>query len=132
MMKRFGKIAVRVDGKVTDKKLRSLSVRRFQKDPSCRLFVGNSRAAGVGLTLTKARTLLLAEIGWTPGEIRQVEDRVHRISQEEAVRIIYLVAKGSVEEKVAKIVATKDNVLNKVLDGGKQDRWQVHRLLKKQ
>lgn len=131
MMEEFKDIAVRVDGKVTDKKVRAQAVRRFQRDKTCRLFVGNSRAAGVGLTLTAARILVMAELGWTPAEIRQVEDRVHRISQDHPVTIIYLVAKGSVEEKVARIVATKDNVLNEVLDGGGQERWQVHRLLKK-
>jgi SWI/SNF-related matrix-associated actin-dependent regulator 1 of chromatin subfamily A len=131
MMKKFKDLAVRVDGKVTDKKLRTLAVRRFQRDKTCRLFVGNSRAAGVGLTLTAASTLVIAELGWTPGEIRQVEDRVHRISQDNPVTIIYLVAKGSVEEKVARIIATKDDILNAVLDGGSQEKWQVHRLLKR-
>jgi SWI/SNF-related matrix-associated actin-dependent regulator 1 of chromatin subfamily A len=130
MMLKFKKIAVRVDGKITGR-LRQAAVKEFQNSETCRLFVGNTKAAGSGLTLTAAHHLAFCEFPWTPGETKQVEDRAHRISQTETTFIYYLVANGSVEEKMAKTIAKKDDILNKVLDDGRNEQWKVDELIKK-
>jgi SWI/SNF-related matrix-associated actin-dependent regulator 1 of chromatin subfamily A len=130
VMKKFGKRAIKINGEITGRK-RQDAVDRFKKDPRCRLAVCNTVAAGVGLTLTVAHHLAFCEFPWTPGAVKQAEDRIHRMTQEETSFIYYLVAKGSVEEKIAKLIAKKDDTLNAVLDDGKNERWQVDRLIKK-
>ena len=96
---------------------RQAAVARFQSDASVRAAVLSLRAAGQGLTLTAASTVVFAELDVTPGLMLQAEDRVHRIGQQEAVNIHYLVARGTLDERVWRMVERKHSVLGRTLDG---------------
>lgn len=114
---RFGKLCVVVDGRVTGRR-RHEAVRRFQTSGRCRLFCGNTRAAGVGITLHAAHNVAYLDFPWTPGDLVQGEDRAHRIGQKETVFVHYLVAMGTSEERLAGLLRSKSKVLDAVLDGG--------------
>ena len=116
VMKAFPGIAVKVDGSVSTKD-RDKAVQSFQNDKKTKIFVGNIKAAGVGLTLTASSTVAFLELPWTPGDLQQAEDRVHRIGQEESVNIHYLLAAGTIEEEIAALLDDKQKVLDGVLDG---------------
>ena len=109
--------AATIDGSVPTIK-RQHEVDRFQTDPKCRLFFGNLRAAGLGLTLTASSSVLFLELGWTPGEHDQAEDRVLRIGQKAAsVNIYYLLGLDTIDERVWELLAAKRDIVSQVLDG---------------
>lgn len=125
LQKRYKGICVVVDGSVKGRH-RQLAVEQFQTKNATRLFIGNVKAAGVGLTLTAANTVAIAELGWTPGEMTQAEDRTHRIGQKKSVTVYYLIAKDTIEEDLLKLITKKQKILNAVVDGkGKGDNLNL-------
>lgn len=112
----FKDLSVRLDGS-TNQKDRQEAVDRFQTDKKIRLFLGNIKAAGVGITLTAASNVAFVELPWTPGDLEQAADRLHRIGQKGTVNVWTLVAQDTVEEDIATIISSKQKVLVAILDG---------------
>jgi SWI/SNF-related matrix-associated actin-dependent regulator 1 of chromatin subfamily A len=98
------------------------AVDQFQNDPKVRVFVGNMKAAGVGLTLTAASTVAFAELDWVPGNVSQAEDRCHRIGQAESVLVYHLVFDGSLDSRIARALVSKQRVIDAALDD--EVKWQ--------
>jgi len=119
LAKRLDAKTVVIDGSVTGRD-REESRLRFQSGKA-RVLVGNVNAAGVGLNLTSASTVGFVEMPWQPGAVIQAEDRCHRIGQESTVWVHYLIAAGTVEEKMARIIQKKQETLSAVLDGQSND-----------
>jgi len=115
LMHHFGKIAVKIDGSVSMKN-RNEAVVAFQNSKKIKLFVGNA-AAEVGITLTAASNVAVLEYPWAPGKLAQRIDRVHRITQKNAVGVYYLMALNTIEEKIATMLDSKQRVLDGLLDG---------------
>lgn len=90
------------------------AVRRFQTDPNVHVFVGQIAAAGVGLTLTAARTVVFAEPDWVPGNVTQAEDRCHRIGQKDTVRVFHIVAEGSIDARLVRAIVDKQSVIEEI------------------
>lgn len=111
----FPDISVTVYGE-TSLEDRQKAVDAFQNDPSIKLFIGSILAAGVGLTLTAASTVLFAELDWVPGNMTQAEDRCHRIGQTESVLIKYLVLDDSTDARMAHTLVSKTRVIEDGLD----------------
>lgn len=118
-------IAVEVVGD-TPAKRRQEHVNIFQNDERCRLFVGNIEAAGVGLTLTRASNTCFLELDWAPGLHDQAEDRVHRFGQlADSVTAWYLIARGTIEDDISKLLDSKKEVVTSVLDGADVERKEL-------
>ncbi len=117
LMEKYGDIAVKVTGAVTGKK-RQENVERFQSDDSVRLFVGNLKAAGTGLTLTAASATAHLELDWSPALHEQGESRVHRIGQKsESVEAYYFIAVDTIEEDIMHLLEAKREIIDQVVDG---------------
>lgn len=82
---------------------------RFQEGDT-QVLVCGIRAAGEGLTLTASHTVVKLEFDWNPATHVQAEDRVHRMSQTKAVTIYYLMALGTIEEKIVRLIDSKREV----------------------
>lgn len=101
-----------------DAQTRDQNVTRFQEDPNCRLMISSIKAGGVGLTLTAASNVAFVELGWTPGEHDQAEDRAHRIGQEaSSVNVWYLLANSTIDQTTATLIETKRSVVRQAADG---------------
>jgi len=107
----------RIDGSVSQDD-RVTAVTEFQSDAerTPRIFLGQTVAAGTGLTLTAASVVVFAQPCWTPAELEQAEDRAHRIGQTSNVLIQYLVTEGSIEQVMLTNVLSKMGVAKKILD----------------
>ncbi|KOM33350.1 hypothetical protein LR48_Vigan01g290600 [Vigna angularis] len=107
---------IRIDGG-TPAASRQQLVTEFQEKDSTKAAVLSIKAGGVGLTLTAASTVIFAELSWTPGDLIQAEDRVHRIGQVSSVNIYYLLANDTVDDIIWDVVQSKLENLGQMLDG---------------
>lgn len=117
----FGDSAVTLTGKHQVRQ-RHLAVQRFQTDPTCILFIANLRAGGVGHSLTAAADTAFIELGWTPGDHDQAEDRPNRIGQT-ATKLAawYLIAANTLEKWIAEVIDTKRAEIKQIMDGKEVD-----------
>jgi len=104
---------------------RMSSIDKFTKDETCKLFIGGIRSAGVGITLTVSPIVCFAELGWTPTEHDQAEDRVHRIGQKESVSIYYFVAHKTIEASILRVLDRKRNTVSEILDGRSVSKEEI-------
>lgn len=91
-------------------------VDRFMTDDTCMVFIGNTIAAGTGLTLTAASNMIFCDFPFSPADLVQAEDRLHRISQKKAVNIFYAVADGSIDDHLYDLICQKAHDASKVID----------------
>lgn len=117
---------MRIDGSTpTDKRQEYVDL--FQnEDLDCRVALLSIGAANSGLTLTAAHTMLFASLHWVPSEICQAEDRCHRIGQKNAVDIRYVIARGTIDEKMFSKINHKLQVTNSILNSTDVTREDFH------
>ncbi|KAI1423361.1 hypothetical protein F5Y12DRAFT_547942 [Xylaria sp. FL1777] len=97
---------VRLEGKMNIKK-RDEAVTKLNNDPETRVMLASLHAAGVGVNLTAADTVILTDCWWAPAIEDQAVDRVHRIGQNRPVTVYKLLVEGSVEYRVLDIQSEK-------------------------
>ncbi len=97
---------------------RSRIVEEFSANQQPEIMLLSLKAAGTGLTLTKADYVFLYDPWWTPAVENQAIDRTHRIGQTRKVQVFRLITKASVEEKILSLQQNKIELFNEVIEGG--------------
>jgi len=88
---------------------------KFQKGES-KLMIAGIRAGNVGINLTRAKYVILAELDWSPAIHSQAEDRLHRIGQKNTVFAYYLIGSGTLDDHVANILVDKSYEIDAIMD----------------
>ena len=97
---------------------RDAMVQAYSSCPDTAAFVGTTDAFGEAIDgLQNSDLAICCLLPWNGGRIEQMEGRFYRKSSTRPVRIMYVIAEGTVDEHVSDLVLTKLNVLDKVLDG---------------
>ncbi|MEU8263378.1 SNF2-related protein [Micromonospora sp. NPDC048999] len=99
---------------------RDTMVTRFQSPDGPPLFVLSLKAGGTGLTLTAANHVVHVDRWWNPAVEDQATDRAFRIGQRRRVQVRKFVCAGTVEEKVAAMIADKRSLAQRVVGSGEQ------------
>lgn len=120
LAEKFSDRCVVVNGTVTGKN-RQKHIDKFNNDPSCTLFLGQLRAACAGWSCTSAADVVHIELWWHPGPHIQGEDRPHGLGRgmgkDVPCNSTFLIARGTIEERLAIMLQNKAEQLDLCLDG---------------
>jgi len=109
-----GLIVAQLDGQTRD---REALVQRFQEDPTLGVLLISLKAGGVGLNLTAAEYVFVLDPWWNPAAEAQAIDRAHRIGQTKPVFAYRLIARDTVEERIAELQQKKRALADSVIRG---------------
>jgi SNF2 family DNA or RNA helicase len=107
-------------GGITRKK-RDEYVKTFQTDRQVKVFLLSLKAGGTGLNLTAASNVIHYDLWWNPAVESQATDRAYRIGQDKNVMVHRLISKGTMEEKIDKMIKSKKNLADMAVASG--EKW---------
>ena len=126
----FGKAAVKVDGSMS-KPERQHSVDSFQDSDKIKVFVGNIKAAGVGITLTAAEAVIMNDLSFLPSDHAQAEDRAYRYGQKNNVLVYYPIFENTIEGIIYDILNNKKQVIATVMGDNQNTADAAEEILKR-
>lgn len=103
-------------------KNRDEQVERFQKEREVMAFVGQIATAGLGITLTAASTMVFYSLDYSMSNFEQAKARIHRVGQRMPCTYLYLVAHGTVDEKVLTALKDKADLAKTLVDDYRSGR----------
>jgi len=113
----FGQSGLVLHGGTAVKKRQGL-VKSFQENDRVPFMVLSLKAGGTGLNLTAASHVIHFDRWWNPAVENQATDRAFRIGQRKNVLVHKFVCRGTVEERIDKLIASKQQLSNEVLSQG--------------
>lgn len=104
-----------IDGS-TPPAMRQKAIDTFQRDPKARVFIGQTLAAGTGITLTAASEIVVLEPDWVPANNAQAIMRCHRIGQKNSVRARFVRLADSLDDYIADTLTRKTREIVRIVD----------------
>jgi SWI/SNF-related matrix-associated actin-dependent regulator 1 of chromatin subfamily A len=126
---KYKKVSVTLDGRMNKDK-RQENVDRFQTEDKIKVFIGNIKAAGVGITLTSAEVVIMNDLSFVPADHSQGEDRAYRYGQKNSVLVYYPVFENTVEKIIYNILQKKKGIIDQVMGDGEYSESFSKDLLK--
>lgn len=100
--------------------MREQAKHKFQNGEGGRIFISTRPSLAVGATLTRASQVIFNDLPWNAADIQQAQDRAHRIGQNRATQVHWLIAANSdFDCKLIEIIERKYRI-QKALTEGKQ------------
>lgn len=124
----FGKLAVKHNGPMTTTQ-KQKSVDAFQTNPKVKVFVGNIKSAGVGITLTEGTVVIFNSFDWVPGNNEQAEDRAFRIGQKNDVNVYYQLFDDTISSRMWSMLNCKKDVISTIMGDKKLTDDEITALL---
>ena len=118
LLEHYGPKAVKIDGSVNSYD-RDQYIQKFINDPGTLIFLGNVKAAGVGINLVNAHDVIFTNFPFTPDDLEQPYKRLHRIGQTKAVNVYYTICKETIDEYIYDMITDKTQDINALIDDGK-------------
>lgn len=120
----FGKKCVIHHGPMSEKE-KQRSVDNFQNNPAIRVFIGNIKSAGVGITLTQSDVVIFNSFDWVPGSNEQAEDRAYRIGQKNNVSVYYQLFEDTISTRMWSVLRTKKDVISTIIGDKKLTEEEI-------
>ncbi|MGH3499746.1 MAG: DEAD/DEAH box helicase [Nocardioidaceae bacterium] len=105
-------------GKTPDSR-RTEAVQSFQETDDTQVFILNTKAGGVALTLDAADYLVILDETTVPDDQEQVEDRLHRASRNHNVTVYYVRTLGTLDEEISLVAAARADIQQYLMDGAR-------------
>jgi len=112
----FGREGLTLHGQTAVKKRAEL-VKEFQREQGPPFFVLSLKAGGTGLNLTHASHVVHFDRWWNPAVENQATDRAYRIGQKHPVLVHKFICRGTIEEKIDALIASKKSLSQEILEG---------------
>jgi SWI/SNF-related matrix-associated actin-dependent regulator 1 of chromatin subfamily A len=132
LQEHFDKICVIHNGAMSIKD-KQKSVDRFQETAKIKVFIGNEKSAGVGITLTEATVVIFNSYDWVTGNNEQAEDRSYRIGQKNDVNIYYQLFIDTISIRMWETLKFKKSIINTILSEKSDDfdetEWLMEKLI---
>jgi non-specific serine/threonine protein kinase len=116
----FGRVGLVLHGGTAVIKRKDL-IEKFQSPAYVPFMVLSLKAGGVGLNLTAANHVIHFDRWWNPAVENQATDRAFRIGQKKSVMVHKFITKGTIEEKIDKMIESKIKLAGEVIQTGGED-----------